>query len=78
MIRIMKETNYNSEMKYLEAAGLSTDTKPTANLVTGSRFTEVDTGDVYAFNEVNGTWNRIVAGPAAEPEPTETTETTNP
>ena len=65
MIRIMKETNYDGEMKYLEAAGLSTDTKPTANLVTGSRFTEVDTGDVYAFNEVNGTWNRIVAGPAA-------------
>lgn len=78
MIRILKEVNFDSVNKYLEAAGLSTDTKPTANLVTGSRFTEVDTGDVYAFDEAGGAWNRIVAGPAAEPEPTETTETTNP
>lgn len=44
---------------YIEAAGLSTDTKPTTNLVTGSLFLEVDTGKVYAFDEISGTWNEI-------------------
>ena len=68
MIRILKEVNYDGEKKYLEAAGLSTDAKPTADLITGSRFTEVDTGDVYAFDEVGGAWNRIAAGPEAATE----------
>lgn len=77
MIRILKEINFDGEKKYIEAAGLSTDTKPTVDLITGSRFTEVDTGDVYAFDETGGTWNRIVAGPAAEPE-TETEPETEP
>lgn len=44
---------------YVEAAGLSTDTKPTTNLVTGSLFLEVDTGTVYAFDETTNTWNQI-------------------
>lgn len=44
---------------YVEVAGLSTDTKPTTNLVTGSLFLEVDTGKVYAFDEVSSTWNEI-------------------
>lgn len=36
-------------------AGLSTDTKAT-DVVTGSIFIEVDTGDVYFFNEASSTW----------------------
>ena len=32
-------------------AGLSTDTKPTTGIVTGSIFIEVDTGDIYLYNE---------------------------
>ena len=44
---------------YIEAAGLSTDTKPSEDLVTGSLFLEVDTGKVYAYDEVSGTWNQI-------------------
>lgn len=47
------------EKSYIEAAGLSTDTKPTENIITGSLFLEVDTGKVYAFDEVGGTWNQI-------------------
>lgn len=39
-----------------EFFGNSTDTKPTDNLVNGSTFTEVDTGDVYLFDEVAGDW----------------------
>lgn len=46
---------------YIEAAGLSTDTKPEDNVATGSLFLEVDTGDVYAFDEVGGTWGKIAA-----------------
>ena len=45
--------------QYVEMAGLSTDNKQDNNLVTGSLFLEVDTGKVYAFEEVGGTWNEI-------------------
>ena len=37
--------------RYLECAGLSTDTKPSDNICTGSIYTEVDTGDVYFYDE---------------------------
>lgn len=39
------------KVKYFEFAGLSRDTKPTDKVSTGSLFLEVDTGDVYAYNE---------------------------
>lgn len=60
MIRIIenKWQGYG-EKHYIEAAGLSTDAKPTNDLVTGSLYMEVDTGKVYAFDEVGGTWNEI-------------------
>jgi len=61
MIRTIdfKHLSEYSGKHYVEAAGLSTDTKPTTNLVTGSLFLEVDTGKVYAFDEISGTWNEI-------------------
>ena len=40
MIRNLIEKPFAEGVKYLEAAGLSTDTKPTEGLITGSRFTE--------------------------------------
>lgn len=46
--------------KYIDAAGLSTETKPTTGIVTGSMFFEVDTGDIYAFDEVNAVWHKVV------------------
>ena len=51
----------NGYVNYVEAAGLSTDTKPTDGIATGSLFLEVDTGDVYAFDEDGGTWGQIAA-----------------
>ena len=39
--------------------GLSTDSKPTTGLVTGSSFVEVDTGDAYLFDEVGSTWHKV-------------------
>lgn len=50
---------YDVGKYYIETAGLSTETKPTEDLVTGSLFFEVDTGKVYAFDEVSGTWYQI-------------------
>ena len=44
------------KLNYYEYAGLSTDTKPTEHVATGSTFTEVDTGHVYFFNEETGKW----------------------
>lgn len=62
MIRVLTERVFVDKKKYIEAAGLSTDSKPTANVVTGSLFLEVDSGDVYAFAEGDvPAWNQIAA-----------------
>ena len=63
MVRIIVEKTFTGQKKYIEAYGLSTDNKPTAGIVTGSRFTEVNTGDGYLFDETdNGTWTKVSAG----------------
>lgn len=51
MIRKMVDRYFDEETKYVEMFGLSTDDKPVTGLITGSKFTEVDTGDVYLFDE---------------------------
>lgn len=55
MIRILVEEQFDEENKYVELDCLSTDTKPVEvggmGLVTGSIALEVDTQDVYFFNE---------------------------
>lgn len=62
MVRLLVEQTFSTGKKYIEAACLSTDTKPTANIITGSLALEVDTGDVYAFDETStGTWGKIAA-----------------
>lgn len=61
-VRITK-TGHADSKEYFEFAGLSTDSKPTGDrYATGSLFLEVDTGDVYAFDEDGGTgeeWLKI-------------------
>ena len=62
MVRIivsMPYANVNNRNKYIEAAGLSTDTKPTDWIITGSLFFEVDTGKIFAFDEESAEWNEI-------------------
>ena len=46
----------DGKKKYAEFTGLSSETKPTENLVTGSLFHEVDTASVYAYNATAGEW----------------------
>lgn len=55
MVRIIKESAFTRDssgkaISYIEGSCLSTDTKP-KGFVTGSIMTEVDTGDVYMYNE---------------------------
>ena len=67
MVRILVDRIYAGDVHYIEAAGLSTDTKPTAGIITGSKFTAVDTGDEYLFAEGESpSWNKVKSGPAAE------------
>lgn len=47
------------KLNYYEYAGLSTDDKPTVTVATGSSFLEVDTGNVYLFDEQSGEWNKV-------------------
>ena len=56
MIRALKYHTVDEEHRYGEFAGLSTDEKPKAALITGSKFTEVDTGIEYRFDEESRTW----------------------
>ena len=61
MVRILNERVIEGKTKYVELSCLSTDTKPTANVCTGSLALEVNTGDVYAFDETGGEWDKIAA-----------------
>lgn len=68
MIRATFVGNVIGGNQYLELAGLSTDTKPTSGMLTGSLFHEVDTASIYAFDEVSGEWTKQVQ--LSEPEST--------
>jgi hypothetical protein len=61
MVRTIKDQAITQDKHYIEAAGLSTDTKP-GGVITGSLFLEVDTGDVYAFDETDtGSWGKVAS-----------------
>lgn len=59
VVRINYEKPVGGALRYIEASGLSTDTKPTSGIITGSTFLEVNTGDVYVYDEVAGMWNKL-------------------
>lgn len=56
MIRYLIHRPTTDGKVYAVIAGLSTDTKPTAGLITGSRFVAADTGAAYLFNETASAW----------------------
>lgn len=56
MLRITTEQLFDGSKKYIEGYALSTDTKPATGIITGSCIIEVDTGDVYLFNEASTAW----------------------
>jgi len=61
MVRVTMPGIMQNGIQYIEFAGLSTDDKPLGNFATGSLFLEVDTGDVYAYDEENDEWDQITA-----------------
>lgn len=62
MVRVLESRVIDGNTSYIEAAGLSTDSKPKAGVCSGSLFLEVNTGDVYAYDETSsGTWHKIAA-----------------
>ena len=60
-VRINKQVCQDDGAFYIEGACLHDDTKPLRNLASGSLMLEVDTGDVYAFDEEGGEWDKICA-----------------
>mgnify|MGYP003311514532 CR=1 FL=1 len=75
MLRIAKEKEVQNlpsldAVRYIEAfctsadekptERIATDTKPTDRIATGSNIIEVDTGDVYFFDEVTSTWGAML------------------
>lgn len=69
MIRILEQRVFEDGKLYIEGACVDADVSdlPTSGIVTGSRFTCADSGDVYMFAEDDTTpaWSKIVAGPTA-------------
>ena len=64
MVRILNDRIYEGKKRHIEAAGLSTDTKPTGDIITGSTFVEADTGDVYMYDEESGDWLKFPPDPS--------------
>lgn len=63
MIRLIVDRAFDNNLNYVEGFCLSSDTKPTTGLVTGSKMTEADTGDVYLFAEGDSpAWTKVAAG----------------
>ncbi len=60
MITILKQQCVGENGGYVEAIGLSTDTKPTKigslGVTNGSAVLEMDTGDLYLYDEAGQTW----------------------
>ena len=56
MIRTLERRAFTEDKLFCRFAGNSGDSKPTAGIVTGSSFLEVDTGIEYLFDELSGAW----------------------
>ena len=60
-VRILKREPMLDDIHYVEIYCLSTDTKPTG-FATGSVCIEVDTSDVYLYDEEGAEWNKVGGG----------------
>ena len=55
-MRKLVEILFDENKWYIEAVGMSGETKPSEGIVTGSKFTEADTGIESVFDEESGEW----------------------
>jgi hypothetical protein len=69
VVRILEERTFVDGKKYIEGACVAADVAglPTSGIVTGSKMTVADSGDVYMFAEGDSpAWTKIAAGPTAD------------
>lgn len=52
----MITVNYDGKINFYE--GLSTDSKPSGKGLNGSIFYELDTGNVFMYDETNSLWRK--------------------
>ena len=62
MIRVIEQRYYAGDSVFAVMAGNSSDSKPTAGIITGSQFIEADTGKTYLYDEDSGAWNATGSG----------------
>lgn len=55
-MRKLVEIMFDKNKWYIEAVGMSGETKPSEGIITGSKFTEADTGIESVFDEESGEW----------------------
>ena len=63
MVRILKREPQLDDIHYVKIACLSTDDKP-IGFATGSKCREVDTGDVYYYDEEGAAGSEWVKAPS--------------
>lgn len=69
MIRTLESRIVADGVNYVKLAGLSTDSKPTTGICTGSEFLEADTGSKYTFAEGGSpAWAMSVKGASDKSE----------
>lgn len=58
-MRVLVSRQFTESLNYEEIAGTSEEVSdlPESGLVTGSRFTCVDNGNLYLFNDAVNKWN---------------------
>ena len=59
MFTLLSDKITTDNKTLVEAACLSTDTKPTDDMCNGSLCLEMDTGDFYYFDGDSKAWNKI-------------------
>lgn len=52
----LTRASYQTQPRYAEYCGLSTDEKPTINVNNGDEFQEIDTGAIFKFNKTENQW----------------------
>ena len=58
-MRILYERIIDGQVRFIKAAGKSTETPPTANIATGSQYAQVDAGIIQMFEETDGEWHNF-------------------
>lgn len=56
-MRILVDKIIEGNIRYIKAAGKSTEVPPTKNICSGSMYVQVDNGTVQMFDEIDGEWH---------------------